>query len=78
MVDAADRSLALPVGETWRFAAGVQRQLSERFDLGFGYTFQSLGSLPVDVNRGPLSGRVSGAYENAAAHVLSLQGHWRF
>jgi long-chain fatty acid transport protein len=78
MVDDANRSLALPVGETWRLAAGVQRQFSERFDLGFGYTYQALGSLPIDVNRGPLSGRVSGAYENAGVHVLSLQGHWRF
>jgi len=78
MVADADRSLTLPVGETWRLAAGAQRQLGERFEVGFGYTYQALGSLPVDVNRGPLSGRVSGAYENAAIHVLSLQGHWRF
>jgi long-chain fatty acid transport protein len=78
MVDDADRSLALPVGEAWRLAAGAQRQLGERFEVGFGYTFQALGSLPVDVDRGPLSGRVSGAYENAMIHILSLQGHWRF
>jgi long-chain fatty acid transport protein len=77
MVDDANRSLTLPVGDTWRLAAGAQRQLGERFEIGFGYTYQSLGDLPVDVNRGPLSGRVVGAYESAAAHVLSLQGHWR-
>jgi long-chain fatty acid transport protein len=78
MVDDADRSLTLPVGETWRFAAGAQRPFGERFDIGIGYTYQSLGTMPVDVNRGPLSGHVAGTYESAAAHVINLQGHWRF
>jgi long-chain fatty acid transport protein len=74
----ADRSLVLPLGETWRFAAGAQRRFGERFELGFGYSFQSLGNMPVDVNRGPLAGRVAGAYQGAAAHILSVQGHWSF
>jgi hypothetical protein len=34
--------------------------------------------MPVDQERGPLAGRVAGSYENAAIHVLSLQGHWKF
>ena len=78
MVEDADRSVALPTGEAWRFAAGAQRQLSEKFDLGFGYTFLSNGNMPVDQERGALAGRVAGVYENAAAHVVSLQGHWKF
>jgi long-chain fatty acid transport protein len=76
-VNDADRSLSLPVGAAWRFAIGAQRHLSEKFEIGFGYTFLSMGSMPVDQNRGPLAGRVAGTYENAAIHVLSLQGHWK-
>jgi long-chain fatty acid transport protein len=77
MVEDTDRSVVLPTAAAWRFAAGAQRQLSEKFQLGFGYTFLSNGSMPVDQERGPLAGRVAGTYENAAAHVLSLQGHWK-
>ena len=78
MVEDADRSLTLPVGAMWRFAAGAQHQFNEKFELGFGYSLLSMGSMPVDQNRGPLSGRVAGTYDNAAIHVLSLQGHWGF
>jgi hypothetical protein len=33
------------------------------------------GNLPMDVNRGPLAGRVAGEYPNAAIHVVSVT--WR-
>jgi len=74
----ADRSVTLPMGQAWRYAAGAQRRFSERFELGFGYSLQSLGDMSVDVSRGPLAGRVAGAYQGAAVHVLSVQGHWSF
>jgi long-chain fatty acid transport protein len=78
MMEDANRSLTLPVGQAWRFAAGAQHQFTEKFELGFGYTFMAIGNMPVDQDRGPLSGRVAGTYESAAIHSLSLQGHWKF
>ena len=74
----ADRSVTLPLGPAWRYAAAAQRRFSDTFELGFGYSLQSLGDMPVDQNRGPLAGRVAGSYQGAAVHVLSIQGHWNF
>lgn len=74
----ADRSVTLPLGQVWRYAAGAQRRFGDKFELGFGYSMQSLGDMPVDVFRGPLAGRVAGTYKGAAAHILSIQGHWCF
>ena len=78
MVEDADRTVGLPVGATWRFAVGGQRDFGERFDLGCGYTFLAMGDVTVDQERGNLPGRVSGTYEGAGIHFLSLQGHWKF
>jgi long-chain fatty acid transport protein len=78
MVDDADRTITLPIGPTWRIAAGAQRQMSERFELGFGYTYASSGSLTVDQERGALAGRVAGSFDSAAIHFFGLNGHWMF
>jgi hypothetical protein len=32
----------------------------------------------MDVNHGPLKGRVSGEYDNTSLQVLSLALNWRF
>jgi len=32
----------------------------------------------MDVERGPLAGRVSGTYEDVAIHVFSMTVEWRF
>jgi long-chain fatty acid transport protein len=69
---------ALPVGEQWRFALGSRYAWSEDVTLGAAYELAWGGDLDMDVERGPLSGRVSGTYENVGVHFLSLNGEWRF
>jgi len=78
MMDDEERSPSLPVGETWRFGAGGQYKWKKNIDIGFAYEFIWGGDMSLDVNRGPLAGRVSGDYTNTAMHFINLALKWRF
>jgi len=78
MVDDADRSVTLPVGEGWTFGFGSRYKMRPGYDVSFGYALKWAGDLTVDNNRGPLAGRVAGEYSNAALHVMSVTFHWSF
>ena len=75
-VEDADRSVALPLGATWRFGFGARRKLTETLDLGLAYELGWLGALPVDQQRGPLTGRIAGTYEDGAMHFRSASLRW--
>jgi long-chain fatty acid transport protein len=76
--DGDEVSPSLPVGETWRFALGSRYDWSKDLTLGAAYELAWGGDLDVDVDRGPLAGRLSGSYENLAIHIISLNAEWRF
>jgi len=78
MMDDEDRTPDLPLGETWRFGLGTRYDWSQNLALGVGYTFLWSGDLDMDVNRGPLAGRVSGTYENVSMHFINLYLNWTF
>jgi long-chain fatty acid transport protein len=78
MLDDKDRTLGLPVGETWRFGAGARYGIRENIDFGLAYELAWGGDLPVNVNRGPLAGRVSGQYEDVCLHFMNLELTWKF
>jgi long-chain fatty acid transport protein len=78
MMDDKDRSPDLPLGETWRFGLGTRYDWSQNLALGVGYTFLRSGDLDMDVNRGPLAGRVSGTYENVSMHFINFYLNWKF
>jgi len=40
--------------------------------LGLGYSFQWMGDLDLDVEGGPLTGRLAGTYENTNIHFFAL------
>ena len=75
-VDDADRTPTVPVGQAWRFGFGAQRRMSETFELGLAYELAWAGTLAVDQERGPLSGRLAGAYNEAAMHFLGASLRW--
>ena len=77
-VEDVDRSIAFPLGESYRFGAGALWQVSLPVQLGFGYELMWMGDLPVDQRRGPLAGRVSGAFESSAIHFIALNVEWKF
>jgi long-chain fatty acid transport protein len=78
LMDDEDRTPDVPVGETWRFGAGARYQVNDNIDLGLAYEYAWGGDLPMDINRGPLAGRVSGEYTNTALHFINLALNWRF
>ena len=78
MVDDDDRTPDLPLGEQWRFGLGASYDWSEKLALGLGYTFLWGGDLDMDVNRGPLAGKVSGTYENVSMNFINFYLNWKF
>jgi long-chain fatty acid transport protein len=77
MVSDGDRGPALPVGSAFRIAAGIQHPVSESVELGFAYEFLWGGNLPVDKDRGPLSGRIAGSYNNTNLNFFALNVNWK-
>ncbi len=78
MMDDKERTPDVPVGATWRFGAGAKYNVKDNIDLGLAYECDWGGDLPMDINRGPLAGRVSGEYRNTALHFINLALNWRF
>ena len=78
MMDDKERTPDVPVGATWRFGAGAKYKVKDNIDLGLAYECAWGGDLPMDINRGPLAGRVSGEYTNTALHFINLALNWRF
>jgi long-chain fatty acid transport protein len=78
MTTASTRTLALPLGDAWRFGFGAKYALNKDLDLGLAYEFLWGGSPSVDVNRGPLAGRVAGNYNNTWIHFVALNATWKF
>jgi long-chain fatty acid transport protein len=78
MVDDKDRTPDLPLGEAWRFALGARYDWSKKLAFGVGYTFLWSGDLDMEVNQGPLAGKVSGTYENTSMNFINLYLNWKF
>ena len=78
MMDDDDVTPALPSSDTWRFALGTRYDWSQDVMLSGAYELAWSGDIDMDVNRGPLAGRVSGTYEDTSIHVVCLTLEWRF
>lgn len=78
IVEDKDRTPDLPIGEQWRFGTGVNYKWKKSIDLSLAYEFVWAGDLPMDVERGPLAGRVSGDYNDAYMDFINLALNWRF
>lgn len=78
MADDDTRSPTLPVDRTWRYAGGVHYVWSEDLKLDLGYEYIDTGKAGIDVERGPLAGRLQGDYDPNAIHVINLSIAYRF
>ena len=78
MVDDDEVTPDLPAGDSWRFGLGTAYTWSDSLSVNFGYELVWYGDIDLDVNRGPLSGRVSGEYPDTAFHFVSLGLNWQF
>ncbi len=78
-VSDANRSLALPIGEAYRFGLGAFCKVTQSVDLGAAYELAWSGNLPVTQgNPGDYRGVVSGSYDNAYIMFFSLNLNWHF
>jgi long-chain fatty acid transport protein len=78
-VESENRTVTLPMGQTWRFGFGAQYQLSQSLNVGAACTFMWAGDMSVDQGSDlSLRGRVAGAYENAWFSITSLNLTWKF
>jgi long-chain fatty acid transport protein len=71
-VSAKNRPLDFPIGSQLRYSAGMQWQLSSALAINADFTLMRQGNLAVDVERGPLADRVSGAYKNSYVQFFNL------
>lgn len=78
MLDKDQRVPSLPLGDSWRFGLGTRYMWSDNMTFGAAYELVWNGDLDMDVERGPLSGRVAGTYDSTAIHVISLNVEYRF
>jgi len=76
MVSAQNRSLALPVGSTYKFGMGANWLMSPKVKLGFSYELAYIGDMAVSQNRGPLAGQVSGEFKNTMMHFFAFTFNW--
>jgi long-chain fatty acid transport protein len=76
-VNDANRSVALPVGQGYRYGLGAFYKVSQNVDLGAAYEFVWVGNMPVDQSTA-YRGTVSGTYNNAFFSFFSLNLNWRF
>ena len=72
------RTVNLPVGDQYRFGAGVQYVWSKKITLGFADEFMYQGEMPVYQNAGPVRGMVAGQFTNTFINFFSLNMIYRF
>lgn len=83
MMGVSNRSPALPLGWTWRFALGGQYALRKTTQLGFAYEYVYAGNpgviktaeLPVIAGG---KGNLSGRYSNMSIQFFSVEMSWKF
>jgi long-chain fatty acid transport protein len=76
MVKNQDRTVTLPVGETFRFGIGAEWQATPKLNVAFSYELAYSGNLPVNQNRGPLAGAVVGQFPDAYVNFFQISMIW--
>jgi long-chain fatty acid transport protein len=73
-----ERSPVLPMDEQFRIGTGVQYSLNDNIIVGAAYEYMNGGDNNIDVERGPLAGRLEGDYQSFDFHFFALNLIWRF
>lgn len=74
----SERTPTLPLDAQYRFGTGIQHDLGDNLTVGVAYQLMYGGDAELDVERGPLSGRVAGDYESYLFHFANVTLIWRF
>jgi long-chain fatty acid transport protein len=76
MTKDSNRPIDLPLGEMYRFGFGCKYKKSDDILLGAGLSFLWEGDLEIKPAGTPLTGQVSGEYENVSITFLSGYVQW--
>jgi long-chain fatty acid transport protein len=76
-VDSANRSVVLPMGQSYRYGLGAFYKINQNVDLGAAYELAWAGNMSV-YQSSTYRGTVSGSYNNAFFSFFSLNLNWRF
>jgi long-chain fatty acid transport protein len=74
----SERSPMLPLGATFRYAAGVQYDWSKNLSIGTAYTLIDAGEAKINQSGGPLKGDLEGEYDTNFFHMFNLNVVYRF
>ncbi|MDH4581861.1 transporter [Pseudomonas sp. BN415] len=80
-VDDDDRTLTVPMAESWRLGTGMTYALNAQTEMNLSYELVWLGDMPVSQEKPlPLNApqRVSGEFDNAWIQALAASATWRF
>jgi len=68
----------MPLDRQWRYATGIQYDLSEDITIGGAYELLDAGNAEIKQNRGPLAGAVEGGYSPNYIHFFNVNLIRRF
>ena len=74
----SERGPLLPLGATYRYAAGLQYDWSKDLSVGLAYTLIDAGTAKVNKTGGPLKGDLEGEYDTNFIHAFNLNFVYRF
>ena len=77
-VSKSERSPSLPMDEQFRIGTGLQYSFNDNITVGAAYEYMNGGDNNIDVERGPLAGRLEGDYKSFDFHFFALNLIWRF
>ena len=74
-VSDSNRTVSLPMGESYRFGLGAQYQMSKKLEIGAALEFIWAGDMPV-TQTSTYRGKVAGFYDNAWFSFFSAHLTW--
>jgi long-chain fatty acid transport protein len=66
-----------PWRDQFRIGTGLQYGIDEKITVGGAYQYMNAGDADLDVERGPLAGRLQGDYKSNEFHIFALSLSWR-
>lgn len=77
-VSDSNRTVTVPMGETWRVGTGATYAVDQSTDLNLSWDLVWMGDLPVEQSKSLSGERLSGQYNNAWIQTLTGNMTWRF
>lgn len=71
-VSDSNRTPDMPLDRQWRYATGLQYDMSADLTIGCAYVFIDAGSASIDQNRGALAGEIVGDYSSNYIHAFNV------